>query len=161
MTQEKKMKVRLRAYLRSPAALRLLICLAGVAVLVCMFEVAIVPVRYNLAVGMVPNVTISASKDVVDEISTEKRRVQAAEAVTPTYRFQDGVTESVLSHFDQIFAQLRVVRQYGDTLPDQSAVRVYSKEELQYAKNMLTLITLRDYQLTSLLHSTQTELEEA
>ena len=87
MTQEKKMKVRLRAYLRSPAALRLLICLAGVAVLVCMFEVAIVPVRYNLAVGMVPNVTISASKDVVDEISTEKRRVQAAESVTPTYRF--------------------------------------------------------------------------
>lgn len=156
-----KQRGRLGAYLRSPQALQMLICLVGCALLVLMFEVAIVPVRYNMQVGMVPTNTVAATKDVVDELSTQAKREEAAAQVTPTYRYQEGVTETVLANFDQIFAQLRAVRQYGDMLPDQSATRLYTREELQYARDMLTLITLRDYQLTSLLHSTQEELEEA
>ena len=156
-----KRRGRVRAYLRSANALQMLICVLGTAVILAMFVLAIVPVRYDLQVGMVPTSTIAATKDVVDEVSTQQKREEAANQVTPTYRYQDGVTEAVLSDFDQIFAQLRAVRQYGDTLPDQSSTRLYSREELQYARDMLTLITLRDYQLTSLLHSTQAELEEA
>lgn len=152
---------RVRGYLRSPAALRLLICVIGTAVLTMLFEIAIVPVRYDLKVGMVPSNTIAATKDVVDELSTEKRRAEAAAAISPTYRFQDGVTESVLADFDQIFSQLRAVRQYAETLPDMSPTRVFSKDELAYAREMLTLVTLRDYQLTSLLRCTSEELEEA
>ncbi len=149
------------AYLRSPGALRLLISVLGITLLLAMFVVAIVPVRYNLQVGMVPTSTIAATKDVVDEISTQQKREEAAAQVTPTYRYQEGVTEQVLSHLDQVFTQLRAVRQYGETLPDQSATRLYTKEEMQYARDMLTLLSLRDYQLTSLLHSTQEELEDA
>ncbi|MBE5782383.1 MAG: HDIG domain-containing protein [Clostridiales bacterium] len=152
---------RLKDFLHSPKALRLLICIVGVALLAAIFEVAIVPVRYDLRVGMVPTHTISATKDVVDEGSTEKRRAEAAAAVTPTYYYAEGVTETVLADFDQIFAQLRAVRQYGATLLDQSPNREYSKDELQYARDMLTAISLRDYQLIALLHSTQEELEEA
>jgi len=133
----------------------------GVALILFIFEAAIVPARYNLQVGMVPPGTIAATKDVVDEIATQRRREEAAAAVTPTYRYQEGITEQVMADFDQIFAQLRAVRQYGDTLPEPSPTRVYSREELQYAHDMLTLITLRDYQVTALLHSTQAELEEA
>ena len=158
---QKKKKQSLQAFLRSPAAARLLICAVGAAVLLAMFVAAIVPKRYDLKVGMEPTSTISATKDVVDEIGTQKKREEAANQVTPTYRFQDDVTEAVLADFDQIFAQLKAVRQYGDTLPDQSAKRLYSKEELQYAREMLTLISLQDYQLTALLHATQEELEEA
>lgn len=165
MTEKKKKTARkrpgLRAFLRSDAALRLLICVLGVVVLLAMFEAAIVPLRYDLKVGMVPTSTIAATKDVVDEISTQKKREEAANQVTPTYRYQDGVTEAVLADFDQIFAQLRAVRQYGDTLPEQSATRLYAKEELQYARDMLTLLNLQDYQLTSLLHATAGELDEA
>ena len=152
---------RLRAFLKSARALRLLIGVLGAALLVGMFEAAIVPVRYELKIGMVPTTTIAATKDVVDEISTEEKRKQAAAAVMPTYRYQDGVTEEVMASFDQIFAQLRLVRQYADTLPDQSATRAYSKDELEYARDILTLISLRDYQITSLMHSTQQELEDA
>ena len=101
----------LREFLRSPDAARLLICVLGTLVVIGLFEVAIVPMRYNLQVGMVPTTTISASKDVVDELSTEQRRKEAAAQVAPTYRFQEGVTEQVMSDFDQIFAQLRAVRQ--------------------------------------------------
>lgn len=151
----------LRAYLRSSSATHLLVCVLGAAVLLAMFEAAIVPVRYNLSVGMVPSSTIAATKDVVDEISTQQKREEAASQVTPTYRYQEGVTEAVLADFEQIFAQLKAVRQYGDTLPDQSQTRLYSREEMQYARDMLTLISLQDYQLTNLLHATPEELEEA
>ena len=145
----------------SSAATRALICLLGVAVIMTLFEAAIVPMRYNLAVGMVPTSTIAATKDVVDELSTQKKREEAAAQVTPTYRFQEGVTETVMSDFDQIFAQLRAVRQYAAMLPDYSSLRVFSKDELQYARNLITLISLSDYQLTSLMRSSQAELEEA
>ena len=159
--KEKKQKGWLWAYLRSAQAFRLLICLLGIAILAALFEVAIVPVRYDLKVGMVPNYTIAATKDVVDEVSTEKKRAEAAAQVTPTYQYQDGVTDEVLGDFELIFAQLRAVRQYGSTLPNPSANRVYTKDELQYAKDMLTLITLRDYQISTLLRTSQEELEEA
>ena len=151
----------LSEYLRSQDAMRLLIAVIGIFVMTAIFEAAIVPVRYDLRVGMVPQVTITATKDVVDEIATEKKRDQAAAAVTPTYRYQEGVTEAVLAHFDVIFKELRLVRQYGDTLPDQSAYRQYSKEELEYAHTLLTQTTLRDYQISSLLHSKPEELEDA
>lgn len=146
---------------KSSLTARMLICAAGIAVMLALFMVAIAPVRYRLQVGMVPPSTISATKDVVDELSTEQKRQEAAAQVTPTYQFKEGVTEAVMADFDQIFAQLRVVHQYGETLPDQSTTRGYTREELQYAQAMLTLINLRDYQVTSLLHSTREELEQA
>ena len=134
----------LREFLRSPDAARLLICVLGTLVVIGLFEVAIVPMRYNLQVGMVPTTTISASKDVVDELSTEQRRKEAAAQVTPTYRYQEGITEQVMNDFDQIFTQLRSVRQYAGTLGDNSSTKVYTKEELQYARDLLTLINLSD-----------------
>ena len=42
---------RLRAFVQSPRALRLLIGVLGAALLVGMFEAAIVPVRYELKIG--------------------------------------------------------------------------------------------------------------
>lgn len=148
-------------FFHSPKALQLLVCLVGTLILIGIFEAAIVPVRYDLRVGMVPTHTISATKDVVDEIGTEKRRTDAAAAVTPTYHFQEGITEAVMADFDQIFAQLRAVRQYGEMLPDAASGRSFTKEEVQYARDMITLLNLRDYQIISVLRSTQKELEDA
>lgn len=162
-SEKKKKRTRgwLMRYLHSPSALRLLIGLVGTAVLVGIFELAIAPVRYDLRVGMVPTQTIAATKDVVDEISTEQERNRAASQVKPTYRYEDGVTESVMAHFDQIFAQLRAVRQYGAMLPDAATNRAFTQEEMQYARDMLTLLNLRDYQISTLLHCSQEELDEA
>ena len=154
-------KLSLREVFRSPNTIRVLICLLGSALIIGLFEVAIVPMRYSLQVGMVPTTTISATKDVVDELSTEQRRREAAAQVTPTYRYQEGITEQVMNDFDQIFTQLRSVRQYAGTLGDNSSTKVYTKEELQYARDLLTLINLSDYQLTSLMRCKTEELEEA
>lgn len=149
-----------RDYFRTAHALRLLICIVLTVLIAFIFVAAIMPARYDLQVGQVPNVTIAASKDVIDEVTTEQKRVEAAASVTPTYKYQDGVTDSVMTLFDQIFSQLRAVRQYGETLPKKETVRIYTREELDYAGAMLTLITLRDYQMTTLLNTSQESLEE-
>ncbi len=122
------------------------------------FIVSIIPTRYDIRLGQVPNVTIAATKDVVDEITTEQLRQIAAASINPTYQYQDGVTEKVLQQLDQLFAELKVVRQYGETL-SKEAGEDYTREELEYARNILTGVTLRDYQLETLLNTSAEEFE--
>ena len=76
------------------------------------------PERYSLTVGSISHQTITATKDVVDEIATESRRQAAADAVEPTYHFQEGASEQVLSDLAAIFdeASACTTRQYGLTL---------------------------------------------
>ncbi len=147
-------------YVHTAEALRLLICAVTTLVMMALFVLAIAPVRYELRAGMVPTNTIAATKDVVDEIETEKRRMTAAAAVTPIYVAQEGANEAILDHFEQVFGQVRAVRQYGDTLPDISATRIFNREELDYAHGMLTYVILRDYQMTTLLRTTAEALED-
>ena len=110
---------------------------------------------------MVPGATIAATKDVEDTLATETNRKKAANAVTPTYRYQEGVTEEVLSNFDIIYSELRMVSQYAQTLPEQSSTRVYTKEELDYARSLLSKLYLMDYQLTAVMRADPAELEDA
>lgn len=160
MPSLKQMLASFSAYLKTQRALCLAICIILTLGMAAIFVIAIVPTRYDLRVGQVPNVTIAATKDVVDEVTTEQRRTEAANAVTPTYKYQEGVTESVLTLFDQIFAELRTVHQYAETLPDYAEKSSYTREELDYAGGVLTLITLRDYQLTTLMNCSREALDE-
>lgn len=144
---------RFKAYLKTQNALRLLIYIITVALCLAMFIAAISPIRYDLKVGMVPTHTIAATKDVVDETTTERNRQLAAASVTPTYKYQSSITDEVLLSLEQVFSQLRAVRQYAETLPDLSDSRTFTEEELSYARSMLTLISLRDYQLTTLMRT--------
>lgn len=121
---------------------------------------SISPKRYQLSVGMVPNVTIFATKDVVDEVTTQANRSLAAASVTPTYKFAEDVTEQVMANLDNLLSQLSAVRQYAETLPDYGPTRQYTKEELDYASEMLTLMSLRDYQLITLMNANATQFEE-
>ena len=157
----KKKKLSLREYLRSSAALRVLICVIAIVAVTAVFEAAIVPMRYSLEIGMVPTSTIAATKDVVDELSTEQRRAEAAAMVMPTYRYQEGVTEEVFSDFEQIISEMRAVVQYCSMLPNISSTRVFTKEEMQYCRDQLTMVHFSDYQLTCLMRTTRDEMEEA
>ena len=135
-----------------------LLCVAFLLLMLLIFIVSIIPARYDIRLGQVPTVTIAATKDVVDEITTEQLRQIAAASVNPTYQFQDGVTEKVLQKLDQFFAELKVIRQYGETLSKEEG-ESYTKDELEYARNILTGITLRDYQLETLLNASEEEFE--
>lgn len=131
---------------------------SGLVLLACIM--AISPTRYSLTVGMVPHVTIAATRDVIDEVTTEQNKALAAAAVTPTYKHQEGITEEVMTAFDNVAAQLSAVRQYAQTLPDYDANRRYDEEELGYAAQMLPLVSLRDYQLVTLMSAPQLQFDE-
>ena len=76
---------KLRAWFRSVQARCAAIILFGGLLICAMFWTAIAPERYDLEVGSISRQTISASRDVVDEVTTEERRKAAAAAVEPTY----------------------------------------------------------------------------
>lgn len=139
-------------------SLRTLISICGIALMLLIFTVAIVPVRYDISVGMVPTHTITANRDVVDEITTEALRNEAAQKVQPKYYYAEGISDSVLANFDQIFTQLDAAIQYSNTLEDHSPSRRYTAEELEYARSIITEIDFLDYQLRTLLNTTREDL---
>ncbi len=140
--------------------LRAALLAAGMVIILMTTLLSISPKRYRLSVGMVPTATIFATKDVVDEISTQSARALAAAAVTPTYKFDASVTDQVLEDLDALLAQLSAVRQYAQTLTDYGPNRQYSQEELEYAAEMLTMLSLRDFQLTTLMNTGQEQFDE-
>lgn len=139
---------------------RSIIITLGTILVLLSFMISISPKRYNLSVGMVPNTTIFATRDLEDEISTQANRELAAASVTPTYKFAEGITEQVLIATDNVFTQLSAVRQYAENLLNYSTSRQYTQDELAYAANMMTLLTLRDYQLVTLMNATQAQYDE-
>lgn len=139
-------------------SLRTLICLLGSLMILLLFLLAIVPVRYSISVGTVPTHTITANRDVVDEITTEQLRKAAAAAVVPSYYYAEGVTEAVLADFDKLFGQFDAAIQYSETLENYGPTRAYTAEELTYARTILTDLDLRDYQLRTLLNTSRTDL---
>lgn len=139
---------------------RNLIIALGTLLVLVSFIASISPKRYNLSVGMVPGYTIFATRDLEDEIGTESNRLLAAAAVTPMYKFAEGITEQVLIAAENVFTQLSAVRQYAENLSGYNASRQYSQDELAYAANMLTLVNLRDYQLVTLMNATHTQYDE-
>ncbi|MBQ8136723.1 MAG: HDIG domain-containing protein [Clostridia bacterium] len=144
---------------RQVSRLNLLIALIASVIVCVLMLVANTPKRYSLSVGMVPQYTIAATKDVVDHVTTKQRQDEAANAVQPVYKYQNSITENVLYNLDQVFTQLRAVREYAKTLPNPSSRRVFTTEELAYARTILVLIDLKDYQLTTLLQTPSENLE--
>ncbi len=154
------------AVLKTPAAKCAFTAALGTILMAVMFCMAIAPERYNLRVGAIAFKTITASKDVVDEITTQRRRDDAARQVEPSYHPKDGVTDTVMTDLRAVFDELRKVQQYGQTLPPSetstgTAPRRYSQGELDYAKTMLTTVALADYQIATLLSIPADKLEEA
>ena len=152
------LKRRAKAFRRAIFSINALIIAVATLVMLVLFTLAIVPVRYDIAVGMVPAHTIAATRDVVDEYSTELRRRQAALSVQPKYVYEEGVTEAVLYDLDQIFTQLDAAIQYSETLEDKSPTRRYTADELAYAGTIVTLLELKDYQMRTLLNMTEAQL---
>ncbi len=170
--REKKKRVSFTTIAAALGTLRFksaLVAVLGTALLAVMFCAAIAPERYNLKVGAIASKTITASKDVVDEITTARRREDAAKQVEPSYHPKDGVSDTVMADLRGVFDELRTIQQYGQTLladpvREETASltgRRFNQDELDYAKGMLTTVTLADYQLSTLLQIPSDKLEQA
>lgn len=131
------------------------ILIYGLYMLVC------APKRYDLKVGSIAHETITATKDVVDEVTTEEKKRTAANGVEPVYRFQDGIAESVVNDLDNVFSELRLVQQYGITLQDgtENPSGSFTDEEIEYANGFLHTISLTRYQIMTLLKTGTADFE--
>lgn len=133
------------------------VILIGSVMLLGLFSLACVSDRYSLQVGDIAHQTITATKDVVDTVTTEQHRKAAAAAVEASYHLKEGATEEVLMSLDDLFAELAEVQQYGQNLrnasesPMLSSIRSYSGEEIAYAQSLVNGIALSPYQTRVLL----------
>lgn len=140
----------------------------GAVVLCAMFLIAITPQRYDLKVGEISHTTITASKDVVDEISTARKREEAAKQVEPSYLLKDGVAAEVLHNLASVLAQVNAVQQYGHKVleqyaPDDVATQnkyVFAEAEIEYANSLLTQVSLATYQLKTVLMASDQQMKD-
>ncbi len=146
--------------LHSGGFLRMSVILSGSLLCLIVFMLTVTPKRYNLYVGMVPNQTIAANKDVEDELTTLRYRKAAADAVMPVFHYQEGVTEEVMNNLEDVYAQMSSVRQFAQSLPDYGPDRAYSGEELQAARELMDLVRLEDFQLTTLMNAPSAQFDE-
>ncbi len=127
--------------------------------LVCLL--AISPEKYDLSVGDVAPQTITASKDIVDEITTERRRVAAANAVSPVYYKDDTISDTVLADMETVFSELRAVRELGAQIQANwpEGEGSYSEGDYDRASGLLSSLTLSSYQLRTLMNTSEHDFE--
>ncbi|MCE5342723.1 MAG: HDIG domain-containing protein [Eubacteriales bacterium] len=152
--------------LRSVTAKCWYILLAGTLSMIVLFSIAITPERYDLQVGDIAYTTITASKDVVDELATERNRDAAVAQVEPSYLYKEGVTADVMHSLASILTQANTVQQYGQkTLeqyapgePQKQKSYVFTTAEMEYAKSLFPLLTLADYQINTLMRASDEDM---
>lgn len=110
---EYKGRSRFAGWLHSTKAKCDFIILFGSVLLFLIFCVASAPQRYDLQIGTISHQSISASRDVVDVVTTEERKRVAAAAVEPTYHLKEGASDEVLAHLRQVLEELHAVQNYG------------------------------------------------
>ena len=131
------------------------------AVLLAICFLAISPEQYDLSVGDVSPQTITASRDIIDEITTERRRQQASDAVSPVYFKDDTVSDAVMADMDAVFSELRAVRELGTQIrsawTDDHAS--FTDEDYGQAQHMLSAVKLSNYQLRTLMNTAERDFE--
>ena len=154
-TGRKEKSNRFKTWLHSSSSKCALLLVGTFLILVVLFFLVCAPRKYNLSVGSISHVTVDATKEVIDEVTTEEKRVAAEATVEPTYRFQQGVKEEVLSSLEDTFNELRTIQQYGVTLKKDDSVhsyyRSFSEEEIDYALSLVNALSLSRSQITTLL----------
>ena len=146
---------RFRNWLHSSSFKCILLIFGTFLILLVLFFLICAPRKYDVRVGSISHVTVNANKDVIDEVTTEEKKTAAEATVEPTYRFQQGVKEEVLSSLEDTFNELRTIQQYGITLKNDDSVhsfyRSFSEEEIDYALSLVNTLSLSRTQITTLL----------
>ena len=124
------------------------------------------PKKYSLNVGDISPTSIIATKEVIDEIETETLKDKASKEVLPVYLFHSEITESVLQQLEQVFKEIEMVQEYGKGLstPKEGETTTpvvkysFTKDELAYARSLLSTIVYTDYQLTTIMFASDEQL---
>ncbi|MEG0767775.1 MAG: hypothetical protein RR482_08660, partial [Clostridia bacterium] len=163
-----------------PLWVGIIVLAATYMLLTVLLAAALSPERYNLSVGDIATKTIKATKDVVDELTTQLNREQAAKNVQAIYIEEEGASQKVQDQLSYLFQEFEDVRQFGEDLrfgrmesqattkegeaPNEYwktglANASYAREDLQRASTMVTQLSLSDWQLTTLMNLSQSTLQ--
>ena len=149
-------------WFRSSHAKNALIIFFTGLLLLGLYSLVCAPKQYDLSVGSISRETINATKDVVDEVTTEEKRAAAAAAVEPTYRFVEGAKEEVLSSLAAVFSELHTVQQYAQTLKDENghSKQSFTDAEIDYALSLISTISLNRYQISTILRTSEESFDD-
>ncbi|MDR1568880.1 MAG: HDIG domain-containing protein [Oscillospiraceae bacterium] len=105
-----------RGFHKNPAFFSIIIAAAAYLTLTAIMTMTLAPEQYDLRAGDIAPKTIVATKDIVDEYTTQHNRDTAASAVQPTYSEREGAREQSLELLDSIFNSLESARALGEAL---------------------------------------------
>ena len=81
----------------------------GVCTLLIVFALtalSVTPVKYDIAAGEVAPLTLSATRDVVDKLTTEEKRDAARASISPRYRTDDTVMQETLLSVSDYYSRV-------------------------------------------------------
>ncbi len=73
----------------------------------------VMPQKQALTAGEIASVSIKASRDIVDKITTEKKKLSAIENVTDKYKQDDTITTEVVGKLEDSYAAMDEIRTDG------------------------------------------------
>ena len=132
-----------------------------ILLLVMLFAV-FTPEQYDLKVGQVSPITITASKDVEDTITTQQLIDEAVSAVPAVYRLDDSVETEVASALSDGFDRLVLIRQLEQQAITEESSDTF-EQRLVMAKEIMADFPLseEDYNLIVDMPEEQFELLES
>lgn len=93
--------------------LRVVMGLCTWAVVATLVMLQVLPQKQALTGGEIAGVSIKASRDIVDELTTERKRETAIANVTDKYQLDDAITTEVVSRLEDSYAAMDTVRADG------------------------------------------------
>jgi len=97
-------------YINKSIILGIIVAVVNLVVVSAIVLSAIIPEQYDLKVGDILQTPISAPRDVEDVIATQERIKEARDSVSPIYRLDESINETVLEDIEKVFNQIQEVR---------------------------------------------------
>ncbi len=114
LDKPRKMVFSLAQWLIHKRTLGFLVAVVSYVVIFMMVTASIAPKRYDLQVGDLAKETIKATKDIIDEISTQKLIQEAQNSVDIKYKQDEAITNEVLENIHSCFSTITDIRVEGE-----------------------------------------------
>ncbi len=140
----------------SPVFTSVLVMAAAAAVISLVLMIAVTPGRYDLKVGQVSNVTITATKDVVDTVTTMHLKDAAAAGVEASYIPDPTVAADVISDLQDAFVEFSSLGYAeGEEAPEE-----ITQEMLSAAAEKISPVEMTETRLKAVMMTGQDTLKD-
>jgi cyclic-di-AMP phosphodiesterase PgpH len=93
--------------------------------------VFITPEKYNINIGELPPETITATGDIVDEITTERLREEAEESVLPVFEIDQSIIPKTIEDLSLFFLKLENSRAYAEEVYITQENEIRKKDKIE------------------------------